>query len=633
MMKHNLKYTWLRTIKHLGLLFLLLMASCAAPMIAGTPTQDETGDSEPIPVAIAVGAPHVPVYLNFDLAQALGYFGEEGLAVDLQYFEGGSDAAAALASGAVDFSGNAMDHVLEAQMAGDNLRMLMNFLDQPCATLVVRSDLAATIGSPADLAGHTVGVTRFGSATHTLTVFVAAKAGVTADAFTAVEVGAATMPDALRAGQIDVAMGVAPYSTELVNAGEAKVLLDLCQPAAAQAAIGGGLPFTGLLTRADVIAEQPEVAQRVVNALVRAQRFITSHSAAEIVAELPATVIGEDATAYTEALAATLPAFSQTGGAIDPAGLDRLLELHQTFGTITDETAVDQAKLYDNYFVERYLAEHQEATPTAAAVMEPQLTLDNGQKSASFSLAELKAALPVATVTVDDVVYDHPKTYEGFWLTDLLAYANLLDTPGDMLLFRAADGYEIRIDRAELQQSHAQGFVAFRDVEAAAGWEPFLKGKSTLTPAPFYLVWDGTAQPTTEDGAESTMRVGEPWSWSYQLTTIELIDFATKYDRLYVPGIEENATVYAGFKRFTENCLRCHSINLQGGAEGPELNIPQNITEYRDHATLVAFIKNSNNFRASSKMPPMENRYSDEEIETILAYIGWMADHKWQAGK
>ncbi|MCB0096992.1 MAG: cytochrome c, partial [Caldilineaceae bacterium] len=120
-------------------------------------------------------------------------------------------------------------------------------------------------------------------------------------------------------------------------------------------------------------------------------------------------------------------------------------------------------------------------------------------------------------------------------------------------------------------------------------------------------------------------------SWLYQLTAIEVIDFATKYDRLYTPDIAENATVYAGFKRFTENCLRCHSINLQGGVEGPELNIPQNITEYRGHDTLLAFIKNPASFRASSKMPSMEKRYTDAEIESILAYIAWMADHKWQS--
>ncbi|MCB0083850.1 MAG: ABC transporter substrate-binding protein, partial [Caldilineaceae bacterium] len=594
-------YHFFTSKRSMGLLFIfvLLLSACAVTIVP-LPTVEtvDTDVAEPnlTPVAIAVGAPHVPVYLNFDLAQALGYFAEEGLAVDLQYVEGGSDAAIALATGAVDFSGNAMDHVVEAQIGGADLRMLMNFLDQPCATLIVRSDLADEIRSPADIAGHTVGVTRLGSATHTLTVFVAAQADVAADAFTTVEVGTATMAAALRAGQIDVAMGVAPYTTELVNDGAAKVLLDLCQPAAAQAAIGGGMPFTGLLTRADVIAKQPDVVQRVVNALVKAQRFITNHSAEEIVAELPATVVGDDATAYQEALAATLPAFSQKDGAIDSAGVARLLQLHRTFGTITETTAIDESSLYDNHFIETYTAARPPSTPVDA-VASPQLTLSNGDETATFSLAELKEMLPVATVTVEDLVYERSKTYEGFWLTDLLDQVDLMHTAGDMLLFRAADGYEIRVDMAAIQQTQPQALVAFRDVEAAAGWEPFPKGKSTLTPAPFYLVWSGTAQPMGEVDAASTAAVGEAWSWIYQLTAIEVINFATKYDRLYVDGIEENPTVFAGFKRFTENCLRCHSINLQGGVEGPELNIPQNITEYRDHDTLVAFIKNSTNFR------------------------------------
>ncbi len=621
-------------------LCLLLFATACTLSITNSPDVSNAVPasataSEPIPVSIAIGAPKVPVYLNFDLAQAKGYFAEEGLAVDLQYFEGGSDAAAALTSGAADFSGNAMDHVLEAQIAGDDLRMLMNFLDQPCATLVVRSDLVNEIQSLADLRGHTVGVTRLGSATHTLSVFIVDQAGLTTADYTVTEVGTATMPDALRAGTIDVAMGVAPYTTRLVNAGEATVLLDLCQPAQAQAAMGGGLPFTGLLTRADVIAERPEVVQKVVNALVKAQLFITTHSPSEIVATLPAAAIGDDVASYTEALAATLPAFSQTGGLIDPAGLERFLQLHKTFGTIIKDAEVDLATLYDNRFVETYLAATQAPAPAASTggAAEQRLTLGAGEKIVSFALAELKAALPVTTLTVDDPVYDRAKTYEGFWLADLLEYADLLTTPGDMLLFRAADGYEIRIDMADLLQSHVRGLVAFRDVEAADGWEPFAKGKSTLTPAPFYLVWDIPAQPQTGNGSASAMIVGNAWSWLYQLTAIESIDFATKYDRLYVPGIEKNATVYAGFKHFTENCLRCHSINLQGGVEGPELNIPQNITEYRDHDTLVAFIKNSNNFRAGSKMPPMADKYSDEEIESILAYIGWMADHKWQDGQ
>ncbi|MBX3050307.1 MAG: acetolactate decarboxylase [Caldilineaceae bacterium] len=349
----------MRTIV-IAFLSICCLAACALPVpsemnMESSIRRDVTDTAAPIPVTIAVGAPHVPVYLNFDLAQALGYFAEEGLAVEIQYFEGGSDAAAALKSGAADFSGNAMDHVLEAQIEGYNLPMVMNFLDYPCVTLVVRSDLADTIRSPADLAGRTVGVTRFGSATHTLTVFVAAKAGVAADDFTAVEVGVADMPDALLAGDIDAAMGAAPYTTRLVNAGEATVLMDLCQPAAAQAFLGGGLPFTGLLTRENVLTERPHVVQRVVNVLAKAQHFVTTHSAQEIIASLPAEAIGDDAAAYTEALVATLPAFNRAAGCVERAGLDRFRDLHEVFGTISADTPVDLDALYDNQFVVRWL--------------------------------------------------------------------------------------------------------------------------------------------------------------------------------------------------------------------------------------------------------------------------------------
>ena len=316
---------------------------------------DENTPPASIPISIAIGAPNAPVYLNFDVAQALGYFADENLDAHLQYFDGGSDAAAALESGAVDFSGNAMDHVLVAQMAGQSLRMVMNFLDQPCAALVIRNELQDAIRSPADLRGRKVGVTRFGSATHTLLVFMAANAGVPATDFEVVEVGVSAMPDALAQGTVDAAMGVPPYTTQLIEAGKAAMLVDLCQPAEAQASIGGGLPFTGLLTRVDVIADQPDTVQRVVNALVKAQLFITTHSAQEIVASLPPEATGGDVAAFTEAVAATLPAFSRQGGLIDPAGLQVLLGLHKTFGTIGDDTEVNLDALYDNQFVKAAL--------------------------------------------------------------------------------------------------------------------------------------------------------------------------------------------------------------------------------------------------------------------------------------
>src|SRR5262249_47301420 len=58
------------------------------------------------------------------------------------------------------------------------------------------------------------------------------------------------------------------------------------------------------------------------------------------------------------------------------------------------------------------------------------------------TLAELKRKLKTATLTVNDPTYGgRKKTYEGFWLKDVLAVAGLDASSGDEIAFRCADGY------------------------------------------------------------------------------------------------------------------------------------------------------------------------------------------------
>ncbi|RME82549.1 MAG: hypothetical protein D6775_10560 [Caldilineae bacterium] len=343
-----------RWILLLGLVLVLLLAACQVPpppVQGGAAPAAES--AKPEKVTVAVGAQHAIVYLPFDVAYALGYYEEEGLDVDLQFFRGGSDSANALIGGSAEFSGNAIDHALKAQIKGKDLRMVVNFMDTPCVTLVARQDLADEVKSVADLKGRKVGITRKGSATHILAVYTAIKAGLSPDDIEIVDVGASTMPAAIEAQEVAAAWGAAPYTTQVIKAGKAFALLDLCKLEEATKAMGGGYPFTGMLTRSDVIADKPEVVQKMVNAIVKAQTFITSHTAEEIVNILPKEVTGEDVETYTEALKANLPAFNRNGGIIDPAGLERLVDLHRTFGTLGPDDQVDIDALYDNSFAEK----------------------------------------------------------------------------------------------------------------------------------------------------------------------------------------------------------------------------------------------------------------------------------------
>ena len=82
-----------------------------------------------------------------------------------------------------------------------------------------------------------------------------------------------------------------------------------------------------------------------------------------------------------------------------------------------------------------------------------------------------------------------------------------------------------------------------------------------------------------------------------------------------------------GFAIFKSSCIRCHSINLQGGDLGPELNAPQNVTEYWRPEILRAFIQNSTAFRYKSKMPAFPDMTA-KQLDQLLAYLKHMKEHK-----
>ena len=82
-----------------------------------------------------------------------------------------------------------------------------------------------------------------------------------------------------------------------------------------------------------------------------------------------------------------------------------------------------------------------------------------------------------------------------------------------------------------------------------------------------------------------------------------------------------------GFVTFKNHCIRCHSLNLQGGEVGPELNSPKNVTEYWEKSTLRAFIRDASSFRFKDKMPAFPN-LKESDLDEILEYLAYMKDHK-----
>lgn len=241
-----------------------------------------------------------------------------------------------------------------------------------------------------------------------------------------------------------------------------------------------------------------------------------------------------------------------------------------------------------------------------------QVVSAHGEKS--YSLSELKKNLQTVSWTVSDPVFKKQKTYDGFPLSKVLELAGSSVEQGDELIFQAMDGYAPTISLSAAKNHEA--IIAFQEHGNKKIWDKLQQGKSWVSPAPFYLVWkEGDQLP-------------ENFPWSYQLVRIELVNFSQKYSKLFPQGEKKDSAVYHGFESFKDRCLRCHSLNLQGGELAPELNIPKNITEYWSHDDLRAFIYDVSKYRLKSKMPVFRESLKSSELDDIITYLRFMKDHK-----
>jgi NitT/TauT family transport system substrate-binding protein len=319
-------------------------------LVARTPAM--SGPAAKQRVRLAVGSkPGNIVYLPLDLARALNYFAEESLDVQFVNFDAGTDAARALTAGRADFSGNSIDHAIKLRAFGEDLKMVASFTSLPTVTLVVRRDLKPQIRAIQDLKGRRLGVTAIGAGTHVLAASILKKAGVSLAGVEVVAVGSGPrLIQAVRRGQVDAAMATDPTTTELLMSGDASLLLDMVTFEETQRIFSGEYQFTGLLTRSDLIATHPQLVQSVVNVIVKTNRFIATHSAADIAARLPVEIV-RDRYIYVKSLEHSRPSFSKDG-MVTRSGVANNIQSQITFGSIPPTSAdLEPSGFFDMQYV------------------------------------------------------------------------------------------------------------------------------------------------------------------------------------------------------------------------------------------------------------------------------------------
>ncbi len=237
------------------------------------------------------------------------------------------------------------------------------------------------------------------------------------------------------------------------------------------------------------------------------------------------------------------------------------------------------------------------------------------KKVVTIDLQDLKTKLKTHKIEFFDPHYNKTKRFKAFALQDVLNLGFKNNWSSDKYTdigFKALDGYN-SVSKIGLLNEDG-GYLTFEDFDFPS-WEPI--GRNKANPAPFYLVWLKENQ-TTE--------FGYPWPW--QLKEINLTTFKDQYPKVYPDGVAKNSSEFVGFSIFKERCVRCHSIDNQGGKIGPDLNAPKNILEYRSQDMVKEFIKNPSEYRYTHM--PDHKDLSDQDLDNLIRYFLYLDKNKME---
>ncbi len=333
--------------------FLAVGAMVTLSACGGTSTASPAAAVTPVDVKLMVGGLNKQIYLPNMLAKQLGYFDQYKINITLVDEGSGQGTEDEVVAGNVDAGSGAYSHPVELNAKGKKIETICQFGIAPGEAEMVASKKADSIQGAADLKGKNLGVTDIGSGTHTITLALLGRAGFKGSDAHFVAVGAGnTFIAAIRNGTIDAGMTTEPTITRLLQSGDAKVLIDLRTPETTRAALGGDYPFIGIFAKNDWVNSHKDVAQRLVNVYVKTLKWMSTHSAEDIAAKMPADYLVPSKDLYVAALKNQLSIFG-TDCKMPAAGPQTVLGVLQNYVSSDKGITVNLSETYTNDFANK----------------------------------------------------------------------------------------------------------------------------------------------------------------------------------------------------------------------------------------------------------------------------------------
>jgi NitT/TauT family transport system substrate-binding protein len=339
-------------------LFLLTVLSVLALTGCGPTAGSERATAEPTQAATESTAAQAPAELkHIDLgvgyipnvqfaplyvAQAKGFYAEEGLEVALEYgFE--NDFVALTAQGERQFAVASGDQVILARAQGLPVVYVMKWYQR--FPVGVMSLAKMGIDSPAKLEGHSVGTPVLSGASYVGWKGLVYATGLD-ETTIRLEVIGFTQAEAVSQGQVDAAViYIANEPVQLTQAGMEVNVIEVSDYI--------DLVSNGIITNETLIRENPDLVRRVVRASLRGLEYTIAHpdEAFAIARQAVPEITDEDVPTQRAVLEASIALWrSDHPGLSDPQAWSNSAAFMLATGLI--ESPVDVETLYTNQFVE-----------------------------------------------------------------------------------------------------------------------------------------------------------------------------------------------------------------------------------------------------------------------------------------
>ncbi len=246
----------MRTQRAATILAILAALLLAAPAAAQAPKKS-------LVIGMPVTPPNLP-HIGVYIAKDLGYFDEEGIAVDLKGFESGLQSLRGGVAGGLDILGASSEPVIKAISRGAKFRSIFSYAHKLTVVMVAQEG----IRSPKDLRGKQLGIQEVGAFREVMTRAVLQGVGLTPNDAQYIPVSSAGYITGLIGGRIDTAiLHIDQAHMARTKKASLHVLVSLWE-------IMPQYWYGTFTTSEDLLRKDPALMAAAVTAIIKAHRFM-----------------------------------------------------------------------------------------------------------------------------------------------------------------------------------------------------------------------------------------------------------------------------------------------------------------------------------------------------------------------